>query len=217
MPSVTARGNYPIPNLSDTANGPTAFSSLAVDLEEHTTMKFATAAARDAVLTVPVAPMMAFLTTPRQLTMYDGTGWVILAEPTQTYTPTLTNMTLGNGTRSGFSKRSDGWCDFAVEFVMGTTSAMGTDPSFSLPYTTGTGAYNSMLVARTFQSAGSVVRAAIAEVTGGSFGTAVTAKVIDTAGATALSLAITATVPHTWTTSSTLHISGRYPMTTRYT
>jgi len=74
-----------------------------------------------------------------------------------------------------------------------------------------------MLVARTFQSAGSVVRAAIAEVTGGSFGTAVTAKVIDTAGATALSLAITATVPHTWTTSSTLHISGRYPMTTRYT
>lgn len=38
---------------------------------------FTTAVARDAAITVPRPRMMAFLTTPGQLTIYTGTAWVV--------------------------------------------------------------------------------------------------------------------------------------------
>lgn len=52
----------------------------------QTVMRFASASARNATLTAPVAGMTAWLNTEKQLTVYDGTAWVAVASGTQAWT-----------------------------------------------------------------------------------------------------------------------------------
>jgi hypothetical protein len=49
-------------------------------------MRFASASARNATLTAPVAGMVAWLTGEKLLTVYDGTAWVAVAAGTQSWT-----------------------------------------------------------------------------------------------------------------------------------
>lgn len=49
------------------------------------------------------------------------------------YTPTLTNITLGNGTSTAFYRRVGDSIEINFSFKMGSTSAMGSVPQFSLP------------------------------------------------------------------------------------
>lgn len=51
------------------------------------------------------------------------------------WTPTLTNMTLGNGTLACTYIQVGKTVFFKFKFTLGSTSAMGTDPQFSLPVT----------------------------------------------------------------------------------
>lgn len=66
--------------------------------------------------------------TPNELTSGAGSSW---AE--QSYTPALTNLTLGNGTLAAtyvqIGKRVMG----RITFIMGSTSVYGTLPTFALP------------------------------------------------------------------------------------
>lgn len=50
-----------------------------------------------------------------------------------TWVPTLTNLTLGNGTQITRFKQVGTSVDYYWQFIFGTTSAMGTVPSFTLP------------------------------------------------------------------------------------
>ena len=52
----------------------------------QTVMRFATATARNATLTAPVAGMTVWLNSEQQLTVYDGTAWVAVASGTQSWT-----------------------------------------------------------------------------------------------------------------------------------
>lgn len=72
-------------------------------------------------------------TAADRLYLSDGAGWIIMYEPEQTYTVTLTNITLGNGSRVGKYKRSNGRCKGKVWFQLGSTSAIGTNPQLRLP------------------------------------------------------------------------------------
>lgn len=49
------------------------------------------------------------------------------------YTPTLTNITAGDGTLTASYALMGNLCYYSGGFTMGTTSAMGTSPTFSLP------------------------------------------------------------------------------------
>jgi hypothetical protein len=49
------------------------------------------------------------------------------------YTPTLTNMTLGNGTVTAKYAKLGKIVHLRITFTLGSTSAMGTGPAFSLP------------------------------------------------------------------------------------
>ena len=50
------------------------------------------------------------------------------------YTPTLTNLTLGNGTMLANYRRLGKWVEpFKFKFTLGSTSAVGTGPQFTLP------------------------------------------------------------------------------------
>lgn len=64
-------------------------------------------------------------------------AWTIIpngSSPTWTsYTPTLTNLTLGNGTLTARYTQIGKTVIVKFSFVLGTTSAVGTQPIFSLP------------------------------------------------------------------------------------
>lgn len=62
-------------DVGNAPNGPAMLLTFATAAEKRLVMRFASAAARDAAITVPEAGMVAYLTTPKQLTMHDGTAW----------------------------------------------------------------------------------------------------------------------------------------------
>lgn len=68
----------PVPSLSDSPNGPAQFLALGTAVEKLVNMLFATVAARDAAVTAPVAGMVAYLSTPKWVTIYTGSVWVVM-------------------------------------------------------------------------------------------------------------------------------------------
>jgi len=59
--------------------------------------------------------------------LYPGPAWT-------TWSPTLTNLTLGNGTVTAKYFKRGKTLDYRFKFVLGSTSAVGTAPRFSLPF-----------------------------------------------------------------------------------
>lgn len=53
----------------------------------------------------------------------------------QAYTPTYTNLTVGNGTHQSYFKQIGKTVVARIGFTLGSTSSMGTAPTFSLPVT----------------------------------------------------------------------------------
>lgn len=146
--------------------------------------------------------------------MYDGTNWIIMAEPSQSYTPTLTNLTLGNGTLAFTYHRSDGWCDVVGRFTYGSTSAVSGVPGFSLPVTA-SGTSSVAITGATLlndSGTGSNIGAL-------AFGTTGRVDVYATgASGTYVNLvAPSSTVPHTWATGDSIDLGFRYRMANRYT
>ena len=64
-----------LPVLADQATVPADLTIVAEELEERCIMRFADAAARDAAISVPVEGMVAWLSSVKRLTNYDGTVW----------------------------------------------------------------------------------------------------------------------------------------------
>jgi hypothetical protein len=146
---------------------------------------------------------------------YDGTNWIILMEPTQTYTPTLTNLTLGNGTLTGTYHRSDGWCDFAVSVAFGSTTTMGTSPEIGLPVATTGLSINQLQVG--ILDLAPVTRYLGTHAAVGAAGTTTGVLYsLNSAGASLTAQDIQATLPMTWATGDVLYVAGRYRMNTRY-
>lgn len=61
-------------------NGSQMMLDALVAVEKQLVMKFATAAARDATVTAPVEGMLAYLTSTKQWSGYDGTKWRNLSQ-----------------------------------------------------------------------------------------------------------------------------------------
>lgn len=61
--------------------------------------------------------------------LFAGTGaWT-------SWAPTLANITVGNGVTTALFAREGRLIAFELKFVMGSTSAMGSNPTFTLPVT----------------------------------------------------------------------------------
>lgn len=123
------------------------------------------------------------------------------------FTPTLTNITLGNGTLACRYQQIGKTIHVKFSFTMGSTSAMGTAPNFTLPVT-------SVAPGPTNQYMGTV---RLGGVTGTSPGamlwssTTLGAFVTQDANSTlARETAITSTVPFTWATGDVIAGSGTY-------
>lgn len=150
--------------------------------------------------------------TQREL-LYDGVGWIIMSEPVQSYTPALTNLTPGNGTLACTYHRTDGFCYVTIKFTVGSTSAVGTSPTFSLPVALSDGAgidvSNALLL--DLSAGGRYYGHGVA-----SSGTTVSIVAENTSGTYALWDSVAASVPMTWAAGDSLTLTARYQMTTRY-
>lgn len=114
MPGITPVYAWPFQALSDPPDGAALGQNLALAIE-GTVQNLPSPAAFSAALA-----RIAALETA--LNSVSGT-WV----------PILTNMTQGNGTITARFKQVGPEVDYYFQFVFGTTSAMGTVPSFTLP------------------------------------------------------------------------------------
>jgi hypothetical protein len=116
-----------------------------------------------------------------------GGGWT-------TYTPTLTNCTLGNGTVTAKYRQIGKMVNVYFNFLLGSTSSIGSSPNFSLPVNAVVG---SILYNAYFQDAGTNTYM------GGINIAPTTAEIYipNVSGTYPSYAAVTATVPFTWTTN----------------
>lgn len=127
------------------------------------------------------------------------------------WTPTLANLTLGNGSRTSVYTRVGRWIYFDLAIVFGSTSSMGTAPTFTLPVTASS-RYNPAAVTQALGTcvlldSGTANYLGPVYVSSTTVGTFACTGV----GATYATLnAITATVPFTWTTGDALSVIGTY-------
>lgn len=123
------------------------------------------------------------------------------------WTPTLTNLTSGNGTLTAKYRRLNKTGDLRLTFVLGSTSAVGTNPQFSLPFTLSSEISSSglfLIGPATLVDAGTARRMGAVQ--------ADTSTTVSFAqiNATPAIASITATSPWTWTTGDMLlcNLSG---------
>ncbi|MGW2010837.1 hypothetical protein [Streptomyces nigrescens] len=87
MPTSDTYGQgVQIAALTDAPNQQVLAQNLANGLVPRSVMRFSSASARNATIASPVAGMVAFLTTEKLFTGYDGTAWVVLAAGTSAWT-----------------------------------------------------------------------------------------------------------------------------------
>jgi hypothetical protein len=116
------------------------------------------------------------------------------------YTPTTSGLTLGNGTISARYLRVGKMCHVEFRFTLGSTSAMGLGPQFSLPFNANQGAYGNAGGA-TLYDAGTAV------LSGWPFIASANVCYIAAFGTSSTYMtetAISSTVPFTWTTGDEL-------------
>jgi len=90
---------------------------------------------RDSIL-LPNEGMTIYRKDTDAIEIYNGSAWLAYDTTWQTYTPSLTNITLGNGSLTGCEYfRTGKKCSVKFRLKFGTTTGMGTDPTISLPLT----------------------------------------------------------------------------------
>ena len=116
------------------------------------------------------------------------------------FTPTYTNLTVGNGVSVAAYKQVGNTVFCRVSFTFGTTSSMGTDPYFSLPVTSKTVTGNTLFPFPTLiLDSGTTYYYGFARLFYGS-PSAVTLFTLSATGTYTSYAGISATVPMTWTT-----------------
>lgn len=142
--------------------------------------------------------------TPNELASGAGSSWAW-----QSWTPTLTNLTLGNGSVTASYIQTGKTVFFKFKFVLGTTSAVGTSPTITLPVTaTSTGmSGNSIIGDVSFLDNGA------AQYRGSFYYLSTTTGIIaaNVASTTYLSIAsVTSAAPFTFGSTDEICISGTY-------
>jgi hypothetical protein len=136
----------------------------------------------------------------------DGVKWATATEqyPWTSFTPTLNNWTLGNGTVVGKYQQIGKTINLFFKFTFGSTSSLSSFPNFALPInaanTLGQNVTINLQDAGTADNAGNVYLATNTVYPGA----------FNTAGTYISVVPISATVPFTWTTNDTITVQFTY-------
>ena len=146
------------------------------------------------------------LTQNGQGTLYFTSAGVSIFYPTaigwQSYTPTFTNFTLGNGTLIAKYIQIGKFVSVKFELTLGSTSSMGTGPQVSLPVTSSS-SITSLASSIGFSLCGDTGTASYYGAV--TFGTTTTVYVwfFDIASSKVLRGTISSTAPFTWVSTDT--------------
>ena len=125
--------------------------------------------------------------------------------PVQTWTPTWTNFTVGNGVLNyAYYVQIGKQIFFEMRFTLGSTSSMGTDPYFTLPAATISGVSSNFT--GVLLDAGTASYSPTCE----AYNSYCYFYAVNTSGAYANQASITATVPFTWAVNDRIYVSGSY-------
>lgn len=165
---------------------------------------FADAAARTAAITSPQEGQMSYLKDTNSTEYYSGSAWVAVGGSAYTsWTPTFTNITTGNGTKTGSYVKNGKFVSGYAKIVFGSTTAITGVPILALPSTP----ENSNISFTSFiADAGSASYSGFGELSGGDF----YCYVMNASGTYVNTSNISATVPMTWTTNDSLTITFNY-------
>ena len=132
-----------------------------------------------------------------------------LVGPWSPWVPTLTNLTLGNGTQVAIYNRVGPAVDWYWSFTLGSTSAVGSVPTFTLPFAPSASytAGNSVMGPASLVDVGILGYPAITYLNSA---TALKFAPFSASGTFAATVDVTATVPFTWGTGDFMSASGRY-------
>lgn len=125
---------------------------------------------------------------------FGATGWT-------TYTPTTTNITIGNGTWASSYMQIGKTVHLKVRFTLGSTSAITGAATFSLPVTATGFGYGVANLNRGSNYPG------ISAISGT---TNVVANAVNAAGTYAVLASTSATVPGTWAAADVISLSISY-------
>jgi len=123
-----------MPRKTFTAGTLATASDVNTYLMNQSVMTFASPAARNTAIPSPTEGMLTYQESNDHLTVYNGTDWIPFDTTWTTYTPTLSNVTLGSGyTLSATYAQIGKTVIVQFYFALGATSAITGDVSFSLP------------------------------------------------------------------------------------
>jgi hypothetical protein len=107
------------------------------NVRDQTIAQFASTADRDSAIDTPVEGMVAAITDTNLLTIYTGSAWVEYGRygAWQSYTPTWTNLTVGNGTVVTKYVRIGSMVTYIGKITIGSTTSIGGFVSVALPVT----------------------------------------------------------------------------------
>lgn len=174
-------------------------------LMKQSVMVFADAAARNAALTAPTEGMVTYQEGSDHLTVYNGSAWIPFDTTWTTYTPTLSNVTLGSGyTLSAAYAQIGKTVVVQFYFALGATSAITGDVSFSLPTNHASSNRSASVGTCVITDASPATRYSGAVLLSGTPGYAFF-RVINAAGTYATQVALSSSVPiAAWTTADSI-------------
>lgn len=130
--------------------------------------------------------------------------------PATTWTPTVANLTVGNGAWSTttYTIGSDGFCDFQGRFVCGTTSAVTGRLTVTLPFTCAHSVRPGQFAAGVYDDSAGATHPLYCSAVGNATQFALDA--VATGGTYAVAAASSATVPITYANLDAIEFSGRF-------
>lgn len=147
-------------------------------------------------------PLGAGSVDPEDLVAGTGTDWAW-----QTWTPTLANLTLGNGAVVAKYIQIGKTVHFKFKFTLGSTSAVGTSPTFTPPVTAAAAESERGQFIATYQDTGaSLIYGYGFLATTGTVGM----YAFNSAGTYVSGSGVTATVPITFATTDVIMVAGTY-------
>jgi hypothetical protein len=182
-------------------------------LMDQAVMRFATTSARDTALTGLVSEgMVCYVSADDNLYLHNGINWKAIANVTGSgsgplgawvgYTPTFSNLTVGNGTSAFTYLQIGKTVHVRGRFSFGGTSSVSGLIAISLPVT----AVSSNFVANVTARSGGTDYALYAASTT----TTLSLSAIGSAGTYANRVNTSATVPGTWNASDNITFSATY-------
>jgi hypothetical protein len=201
-----------MPRKTFTAGDVLTASDMNTFLMDQSVMTFADSTARGSAIGTAIAQegMLTYLADTNAYEYWDGTAYEPLVGGESydwvSWTPTLANLTLGNGTITARYVVIGKTMHFWVEFLLGSTSSVGSSPTISFPSgitsavpgfpLLGTGTTGNIAGTRwklvTFQDTSSSFRPRVEQVNG------TYSNIQD----------VTATIPATFVTGSTFSLEG---------